>query len=540
MQATMMQTPLSLNDVLERSAHYFGQRPIVTRLPDKSLHRSDYRSLHRRSRQLAAALVEAGVQPGEPVATFMWNTCWHLEAYFGIPAAGAVLHTLNLRLTPEDIAYIIKDAGDRFVIIDDVLLPLFEKVLPLVDIEQLIVVPLSGAPVSGDHVNYESFIDRDASGYQYPGLDENAPCGMCYTSGTTGRPKGVVHSHRSAVLHALSVSLPDCLDLSSHDSVFAVTPMFHVNAWGVPFAAAMVGCSLSLPGPHMGAEDLLDIMQSEQVTLALGVPTIWMAILQALDAEPERWKLQAGTRMMVGGSAASVALIAGLEKHGLAVKHGWGMTELGPVGTLSWLKPEHAGLPLAQQQEVRARQGLPVPLIQLRIMGPDGPQPWDGKSVGELQVRGPFVTGGYHGVQDSADVVTADGWLRTGDVAVVDPEGYMRITDRTKDLIKSGGEWISSVDLENAVMAHPAIAEAAVVAVKDDKWGERPLVVAVKRAGQDLSLDELRDFLASKFAKWQLPDALEFVDAIPRTSTGKFMKKKLRELYSEHVGRSDS
>ena len=537
-RSTMMEVPLSVNDLLERGKQLFGSREIVSRLPDGSLHRTNYAELHRRARQLAQALIKAGVEQGEPVATLMWNHAWHLEAYFGIPAAGAVLHTLNLRLSPDDIAYIVKDAGERIVIVDDVLLPLHEQVRARVDNGRVIVVSLTGAPVAAPYERYETFIDVDATGYRYPVQDERAACGMCYTSGTTGRPKGVVHSHRSTVLHALSVSLPDCLGLSCHDSVFAVTPMFHVNAWGVPFAAAMTGATLSFPGPRLAAEDLLDMMQSEDVTLALGVPTIWMSIQQALAREPSRWKLRRGMRMMVGGSAAPPALIAAFEAHGLSIVHGWGMTELCPVGTLSWLKHEHEQLPPARQYEIRARQGLPIPLIELRIQGEDGVKPWDGASVGELQVRGPIVTRGYHGLPDDPEKMTDDGWFRTGDVASIDPEGYMRISDRTKDLIKSGGEWISSVDLENAIMAHPAVAEAAVVAIKHPKWDERPLAVVVKRAGRDVTPDDLRTFLAPRFAKWQVPDDYAFVDALPRTSTGKFLKSQLRETFRDRVSQT--
>ena len=538
MRSTMMRLPLSVNHLLERGRQLFGSREIVSRLPDGSLLRTDFASLHRRARQLAAALVRAGVRVGEPVATLMWNHAWHLEAYFGIPAAGAVLHTVNLRLAPDDIAYIIRDAGDRIVIVDDILLPLLGEVLKRVQLERVIVVSLTGAPVAAPFENYEDFIAADASDYRYPELDENAACGMCYTSGTTGRPKGVVHSHRSTVLHALSISTPDCLGLSCHDSVLAVTPMFHVNAWGVPFAAAMTGAKLVFPGPRLGAEDVLDLMQREEVTLALGVPTVWMAIQQALDREPTRWKLRRGMRMMVGGSAAPPSLIAAFEKHGLKIIHGWGMTELCPVGTLSWLKPEHSELPPERQFEIRARQGLPIPLMELRIQAESGVQPWDGCSAGELQVRGPIVTAGYHNLPADPEKITEDGWFRTGDVAAIDPEGYMRISDRTKDLIKSGGEWISSVDLENAIMGHPAVAEAAVVAIRHPKWDERPLAVVVKRPGREVTPEELRAFIAPRFAKWQIPDDFEFVDALPRTSTGKFLKTKLRETYRHCISRT--
>ena len=533
MQSTMQHVPLSTNHLLERSRQFFANRGIVSRLPDKSLRRTTYADRPRRARQLAAALVRAGIRPGEPVATLMWNHAWHLEAYFGIPAAGAVLHTLNLRLSPEDLAYIIADAGDRMLLVDDVLLPLVDKLRPLVRLEHIVVVPTTGAAPPAGCRSYEDFIAGDASGYRYPDLDEEAPCGMCYTSGTTGRPKGVVYSHRSTVLHSMAVALPDCLDLSCHDVVHAVTPMFHANSWGVPYAAAMAGAGLVFPGPHLGAEDLLEQMAQEQVSLALGVPTIWMMIQQALEHEPGRWALKRGMRMMVGGSAVPQSMIAAFEKHGLSIKHGWGMTELSPVGTLSWLKPEHAALAQEQQYRIRARQGIALPLVELRIMGEAGPQPWDGASVGELQARGPWVTGGYHNTPRDPDKITDDGWLRTGDVAAIDAEGYMRISDRTKDLIKSGGEWISSVDLENAIMGHPAVAEAAVVAIRHPKWDERPLAVVVRKPGAEVTPEALRAFLAGHFANWQIPDDFAFVEVLPRTSTGKFMKTRLRDDFKE-------
>ncbi len=538
MQATMQSVPLSTNQLLERGKQFFGNREIVSRLPDRSLHRTTFDALHRRARQLAAALVRAGARPGEPVATLMWNHAWHMEAYFGIPAAGAVLHTLNLRLSPDDLAYIIADAGDRILLVDDVLLPLVEKLKPLVGLERIIVAPTGGMPVQEGYQDYEAFIDVDATGFRYPDMDENAPCGMCYTSGTTGRPKGVVYSHRSTVLHSLAISLPDCLDLSCNDAVLAVTPMFHANSWGVPYAATMVGANLVFPGPHLAAEDLLDLMEREKVTLALGVPTIWMTIQQALDTAPGRWQLKDGMRMMVGGSAVPRAMIAAFEKHGLSIKHGWGMTELSPVGTLSWLKPEHAALPEESRYQVRARQGIALPLVELRIMGENGSQPWDGTSVGELQARGPWVTGGYHNTPRDPDKITDDGWLRTGDVATIDAEGYMRISDRTKDLIKSGGEWISSVDLENAIMGHPAVAEAAVVAIRHPKWDERPLAVVVRKPGNAVTPEELRAFLATQFPRWQCPDDFAFVEALPRTTTGKFQKTKLRDEYKDWVSRT--
>lgn len=527
MHATMMDRPLLIDDMLERAGRQFPDVEIVTRLPDKSVHRHTYGDMYHRARGLAQALLDAGLQPGERVATLGWNTYAHLEAYFGIPAAGGVIHMLNIRLAPDDIAWIMHHAEDRFLIIDDVLLPLLDKFADQVDLEKIIVVPLSGQPVPENMINYEDFL-ADDSGFEYPAKNETDACGMCYSSGTTGRPKGVVYSHRSTWLHALGTSLSDGLALSFNDSVLPVVPMFHVNAWGTPYAATMVGAKQVHPGPYLDAVSLLDLCQDEGVTIAAGVPTIWMGILQALDAEPERWTLQ-HMRMVVGGSAAPRFMFSGFDKHGLTVIHAWGMTETSPLGTVSQLRPHVRERSPEQQLDTRATVGLTPPLVDMRIVSDDDKVlPWNGKDMGEMQIRGPWVTGSYYGNGVGADKFTADGWLRTGDIATMAADGYIDITDRTKDVIKSGGEWISSVALENLIMGHEAVAEAAVVAQPDRKWGERPLAAIVRKPGHEVDADDIADFLRDKLEKWMLPDGYIFVDAIPQTATGKFSKLKLR------------
>ena len=540
MRSTMMQTPLSLNTLLEHSNKLYPTREVVSRRPDKSLHRTNYGTVYKRARQLAQALQRAGVGRGEAVGTLMWNHWAHLEAYFGIPAAGAVLHTLNLRLSAEDLAYIIADADDRLILIDDVLLPVWEKVKPLLaKPPRVIVFAFSGAPLPAGYENYDDFIAADASAYRYPAHDENDAMGMCYTSGTTGRPKGVVYSHRSMVLHSIVTSMPDVVGTSSRDNILVITPMFHANAWAMPFAALMLGAKQVFPGPHMAGEDLLELMEGEHVTLALGVPTVWMMVLQALQSGKCKWKPVPGMRMTVGGAAVPRALIEAFDKFGLNIRQGWGMTETSPVGSITSIKPNLVDAPTEALYGVRARAGLQLPLVELRIVDYDGKElPWDGESTGELQCRGPWVTGGYHNQPTDPEKFTADGWLRTGDVATIDAEGYLRIADRTKDLIKSGGEWISSVDLENAIMGHPAVAEAAVIKVSHPKWDERPLAVVVKKPGKDVTPAELRQLLLVHFAKWQVPDDFAFIDALPRTSTGKFLKTRLREQFKDWVSQT--
>ncbi len=540
MRSTMMQTPLSLNQLLEHAYALYSSREVVSRRPDKSLHRCNYGAVYKRARQLAQALAHADIQRGDAVGTLMWNHWAHLEAYFGIPAAGAVLHTLNLRLSPEDLAYIIGDADDQMILIDDVLLPIWDKVKPLLaKVPRVIVFGFSGTPLPAGYESYDDFIAADASAYRYPEQDENEAMGMCYTSGTTGRPKGVVYSHRSMVLHSIVGSLPDVLGTCSRDNILVITPMFHANAWAMPFAAVMLGAKQVFPGPHMGGEDLLDLMESERITMSLGVPTVWLMVLQALQAGKRTWNLVKGMRMTVGGAAVPRSLIEAFDKYDLFIKQGWGMTETSPLGSITSIKPSLADAPAETLYNIRARAGLPVPLVELRIVDDEGKDlPWDGVATGELQCRGPWVAGGYHKQPTDPEKFTADGWLRTGDVATIDAEGYLRIADRSKDLIKSGGEWISSVDLENAIMGHPAVAEAAVIAVKHPKWDERPLAVVVKKPGQEVTPLQLRELLLPHFAKWQVPDDFAFIEALPRTSTGKFMKTKLRQDFKDWISKT--
>jgi len=532
MRATMMRTPLSLNSLLERAGKLFPQSQIVSRLPDKSLRRHTFADFHQRARRLAAALLAAGLKKGERVATLCWNHHAHLECYFGIPAAGGVMHTLNLRLAPDDIAWIANHAKDRFLIVDDILLPLLEQFRSKVPFEKVIVYPFSGKPVAKEFIDYEAFLAGAPEKFDYVPHEEDDPIAMCYTSGTTGRPKGVVYSHRSTIIHTLMANQPDHWCLKADDSVMPATPMFHANCWGMPYACVMMGIKMVFPGPHLHPEDLLTLMMAEQPTYSLGVPTIWLAMAQLLEAEPQKWKLPKGIRMLVGGAAMPEALIRIYAKHGAQVTHGWGMTETSPLGSVSYLKPELQGIDEDEKFRRFAMAGVPAPIMDIRLIGNDGTeQPWDGTSVGEIQVRGPFIAGGYHEVPNEPEKFTADGWLRTGDVAAIDSHGYIRIADRTKDLIKSGGEWISSVDMENALMGHEAVQEAAVIAIADAKWGERPLACVVLKEGRKASAEDLRAHLAGTFAKWQLPDRVEFIDAIPRTSTGKFWKVKLREMF---------
>ncbi len=525
----MMDFPLTLSHLFDRAGRYFAKTELVSRRPDKSIHRTTWGAFHARAQQLANALQRLGVKPGDRVATLGWNHSRHLEAYFGIPLMGGVLHTLNPRLSGQDLAYIMNHAGDTVLLVDDVLLPVWEKFRHEVKPKHVIVWG-NGSPAPAGTLDYEQLIAGEKPSFTPVTLDEKAPAGICYTSGTTGRPKGVVYSHRSMVLHAMTAALPDSIGLSQQSVVLPVVPMFHVNAWGLPFVGAMVGAKMVFPGPHLDALSVLQLIEEEKVTCAAGVPTVWIAILDALDKEPKRWDVSSVQQMVVGGSAAPQAMIEGFQKrHGLAVLHAWGMTEMSPIGTISRLKPGMLALPESEQFRRRATQGVAVPLVEVRAVSEAGEVPWDGKSMGELHVRGPFIAKSYFGNSAEDDKFTRDGWFRTGDVVTIDAEGFVRITDRSKDLIKSGGEWISSVDLENALMGHPAVKEAAVIAVAHPKWDERPVACVVLRDGAKATEDELRAFLAPLFAKFQMPDAFVFLEAIPRTAAGKFLKSALRE-----------
>ena len=539
----MMNFPLTLTHIIERARTFFPKQEIVSALPDKSACRVTYAEYTARVAKLAQALTKLGVKPGDRVATLAFNHEPHLEAYFAIPCLGAVIHTLNLRLHPTELGYIAKHAEDKIVLVDDALLPLLEKFrgdVPTLKGAQKVIVfrpdpnkPRS-APLPDGFLDYEELIASEKDTFEWPALDENSGAMLCYTSGTTGNPKGVLYSHRSTVLHALVTMGRENMGVGGDDVILPVVPMFHASAWGIPFAAVAAGSKLVFGGGHFDPVTLLDLMQNEKVTFSAGVPTIWIGILAALDAEPKRWDLSAIRTMVIGGSAAPPALIDGFQaRHGLEVTHAWGMTETNPLGTLARVKPHLKGGSPEQILALRASQGFAVTFVEQRHTDETGKVlAWDGVTMGELEVRGPWVAKAYFG-GEGKDRFTKDGWFKTGDVVTIDDEGYVRITDRSKDVVKSGGEWISSVQLENALMSHPSVLEAAVFAARHAKWTERPVAAVVLRPGQTAVEADLAKHLDGKFAKYWMPDRFLFVEQIPRTSTGKFLKSRLRELYGD-------
>ncbi len=539
MHGLMMESQLLISSILQHADLNFGAREIVSITADNPLHRCTYADCFRRARQLANGLDKLGLERGDRIATLAWNDYRHLEAYYAIGGAGYVCHTVNPRLFPEQIVYIINHAEDKWVMIDLLLVPLIEQIAgQLVGVEGYIVMtddehmPDTSLP---NAVSYESFIADESDEYEWPALDERAAVGLCYTSGTTGNPKGVLYHHRSQVLHAYAAVSPDVMGLRSTDCVLPVVPLFHVNAWGIPYAALMVGCKLVFPGPKMGdGEVLYGLMEGEGVTLSLGVPTVWLGLLQyTKDAGKTLNTLQ---RTIIGGAAVPESMIRQFrDQHEVDVIQGWGMTEMSPLGTVSTPKAGTENLDPDEMITLRAKAGRGICGVEMRIVDEAGNAlPWDGEAFGALQVRGPWICSGYFKLEDENESHSVDGWFETGDVATIDPLGYMAITDRTKDVIKSGGEWISSIDVENTAMGHEAVAEAAVIGVPHPKWTERPLLIVIRAEGAELNREAMLGWLEGKIAKWWIPDDVVFVDEIPHTATGKIKKIELRKQFADY------
>ncbi|SAL82116.1 long-chain-fatty-acid--CoA ligase [Caballeronia choica] len=535
MFGSMMDRPLLVSSLLEHAERQFGSTEIVSRETSGALHRYTFLEAAKRSRQLACALAQLGVTHGGRVASLAWNNHRHLEAYFGVSGSGAVLHTCNPRLHPEQLAYILNHAEDEVLLFDTTFLPLVESIAAHCPMIRQYVLLGGGQDMPKDSripnlVCYENLLAACAGDFVWPEFDERTASTLCYTSGTTGNPKGVLYSHRSTILHTFAVSLPDTLSLSAHDCLLPVVPMFHVNAWGLPYAAAMNGCKLVLPGPKLDGASLYELIEGERVTCSAGVPTIWLGLTQHM--EQHDLSLSTMNRTVVGGAAMPEALIrTWTQKFGVEVRHAWGMTETSPVGTQGSLLPKHANLTVEQQCAQRAKQGRAVFGVEMRTIDADGnEQPRDGKAIGELVVRGPWIAAAYFKGEKPA---LRDGWFPTGDIATIDADGYMHITDRVKDVIKSGGEWISSIDLENAAVGHPAVLMAAVIGLRHPKWDERPVMFIVTKPGQTVDKAEILAYLADKVAKWWLPDEVIFLDALPLGATGKVQKMELRHQYAD-------
>ncbi|MDB4878421.1 MAG: fatty-acid--CoA ligase [Gemmatimonadetes bacterium] len=534
MHGLMMDFQLTIPAIARRAEQLYAGRSVVSRLPDKRIHRTTFGETLQRARRLSGALRELGVRPDDRVATLCWNHHQHLEAYFGIPSMGAVLHTLNIRLHADELAYIAAHAADKVVIVDRSLLPLVERFRDRTAIEHVIVVGGGADTPPGMH-DYETLINAAAELPFSETLDERQAAALCYTSGTTGRPKGVLYTHRSTVMHSLGCAMWDQELVRERDVIMPIVPMFHANAWGYPYTCMLVGAGLAFPGPHLDPESVLSLIAGERVSVGAGVPTVWHAVLQALDAQPHTYDLSTVRVLMSGGASVPEVMIRAFkERHGIDMVQGWGMTETSPVATLARLAAALEAADMDTKYRVAAKAGRPLVFIETRVRSADGIAPWDDETMGELEVRGPWVSSAYYDSPESADRFTDDGWFRTGDIATIDARGYVTIRDREKDVIKSGGEWISSVALENALMKHPAVSEAAVVGLRHPTWDERPLALVVRRPGMDCTPDELAALLACDFQKFWIPNAFEFIEAIPRTSVGKVHKLALRNQYREY------
>ncbi|MCX4812445.1 long-chain fatty acid--CoA ligase [Streptomyces sp. NBC_01239] len=541
--STMQDVPLLISRILTHGSTVHGTSQVISWTGEGEPERRSFKEIGDRSAQLAHALrEELGVVDGERTATLMWNNAVHVEAYFAIPAMGAVLHTLNLRLPAEQLAWIVNHAADRVIIVNGSLVPLLAPLLPhLKTVEHVVVSgPGDRTPLDGVHARvheYEDLIAGKPTTYDWPELDERQAAAMCYTSGTTGDPKGVVFSHRSIYLHSMQVNMTQSMGLTDQDTSLVVVPQFHVNAWGLPHATFMTGVNMLMPDRFLQPAPLAEMIETQRPTHAAAVPTIWQGLLGELTARPR--DVSSLTQVTIGGSACPPALMAAFDELGMRVCHAWGMTETSPLGTVS--RPPAEAVGTDREWEYRLTQGRFPASVEARLSGPGGERlPWDGESAGELEVRGPWIAGAYYNGPDAeplrpADKFSEDGWLKTGDVGTISPDGFLTLTDRAKDVIKSGGEWISSVDLENALMSHPDITEAAVVAVPDEKWGERPLATVVLREGSTADFTSLRAFLAEegKIAKWQLPERWTIIESVPKTSVGKFDKKVLRRRYAD-------
>jgi fatty-acyl-CoA synthase len=530
----MMNYPLTITHFFERARKLFATKTLGTRVPGAGLAKSTYADFAERTARLAGALQALGVRKGDRVGTFAWNSHRHLEVYFAAPMMGAVLHTVNIRLAAPDIRYIVNHAEDRVLIADASTWPLLEPIhRDLKSVRHVIIMKdTPQAEIPPGALDYEALLGSARPVDAWPRLAETDAAGMCYTSGTTGHPKGAVYTHRAIFLHSMASSMTDVLGISERDVILHIVPMFHANAWCVPFAGVMNGATQYFGGPNPQPRDIVEIVHQERVTFVGAVPTVWIAIDAILEAEPQ-WDISSIRAIPIGGSAAPRTLIEKFEKKYKArMIHAWGMTEMSPLGTIGRLKSPMESLPDEARYAIRAKQGYPAVCVDLRIVDDAGrEQPWDGRSMGEIQVRGPWVIASYYNAPESADRFTPDGWFRTGDVATLDPEGYVQITDRTKDLIKSGGEWISSIDVEVIIMGHPKVLEAAVIAVPHPRWGERPLACVVPKPGVSLAREEILDWLRPRLAKWALPDDVVFIEAVPKTSVGKFDKKVLRERF---------